>query len=111
MPGLDPVNPPLGSRGGTAGVVRIDDLSQRFAASVPRFGLDPIRPGPADAGPTAGSAPLDPGRAEVADFGRAGLPPPDLTRTNELLQQLLDEVRRGRPTTLPAGARSIRPER
>ena len=44
-----------------------------------------------------------------ADFDNNGTL--DLTKTNELLQQLLDEVRRGRPTTLPAGARPIRPER
>lgn len=111
MAGFHPANPPNSSGRGPVGIVRPGNLAQRFSASLPQFGLDPIRPGTSGEGPNAGWAPLDSNRAQIADSGRGGLSSLDLTKTNELLQQLLDEVRRGRPITLPAGARAIRSER
>jgi hypothetical protein len=45
-----------------------------------------------------------------AESGRSVGPALDLTRTNELLQQLLDEVRRDRQPYLPVARRNERYE-
>ncbi len=44
--------------------------------------------------------------AAAADQAGGGAAAVDLSRTNELLQQLLDEVRKGRQTFLPVGDRN-----
>lgn len=49
---------------------------------------------------------LTPGTAASAPVGQSDGPVLDLSKTNDLLQQLLDEVRKGRQTFLPATDRN-----
>ena len=95
--------------------------------SRPTFGVGALGPGYFPAGLTDSQGPypgLDGGAAR-SDFGAANAPLDsvhsqgptqpveqssgpafDLSKTNELLQELLDEVRRGRPSFLPVGDRN-----
>lgn len=46
------------------------------------------------------------GRADIERVDQAGSPPLDLSKTNDLLQQLLEEVRKGRQPFLPLNDRN-----
>ena len=65
---------------------------------------------PAGALPVA-AGPSDPGGALGAFPQAHGEPGADMTRTNQLLQQLLDEMKKGRRGFLPPGAREVKPGR
>ena len=67
-------------------------------------------------GPTASDLPVatsspDLGGAMGAGPQGHGDPAVDMTRTNQLLQQLLDEMKKGRRGFLPAGTREVSPGR
>ena len=65
--------------------------------------------GPASIRSGIGAGPVDPASGSLGS--PQGGTTVDLTRTNELLQQLLDAVRKQRSSSLPSGGRSVYPER
>lgn len=88
------------------------ELGQRLAGGGASRGADAFRP--AGEGPETRPGRPDTFRPGAVDgAGPSGRPEtnaPDMARTNELLQQLLDEVRRGRVSYLPVqdrGRRSV----
>ena len=67
--------------------------------------------GPASGGPTSREPGPFAGPMNAPGTTGRGDPAVDLSRTNQLLQQLLDEVRRGRQGLSAAGNRRVTPER
>lgn len=76
----------------------------------PDLGGDPTVGSGASDGSLPRGAGLNPfGRSNATPADQAGGAAADLSRTNELLQQLLDEVRKGRQPFLPVGDRNNTP--
>ena len=98
------VTVPAGAREiGNPGLSAIDVNPARSAGT---YTLD--GPAPVEAGPSVGGGPAGIPGVVPQDQGGATV---DLTRTNQLLQQLLEEMKKGRRNFLPPGAREVDPGR